>query len=93
MQEKEIIIYIYTVCQSGNNSSIVRKENKMSKAIKEKVSVEKIEHYDPYNDRARANGMITEWVGRNTWGNSVAFGYTKAECMADARNKGYGIEK
>ena len=29
--------------------------------------------------------MVTEWVARNSWGNAVAFGYTKAECVADAR--------
>ena len=29
--------------------------------------------------------MVTEWVARNEWGNAVAFGYTKAECIADAR--------
>lgn len=46
---------------------------------------EKIENYDPFNKRAKDNGMVTEWVARNEWGNAVAFGYTKAECMADAR--------
>ena len=46
---------------------------------------EKIENYDPFNKRAKDNGMVTEWVARNEWGNAVAFGYTKAECIADAR--------
>lgn len=49
------------------------------------LSIEKIENYDPFNRRAKANGMVTEWVARNEWGNSVAFGNTKAECIADAR--------
>ena len=47
--------------------------------------LEKIENYDPFNSRAKSNGMVTEWVARNEWGNSVAFGYTKAECLKDAR--------
>lgn len=46
---------------------------------------EKIENYDPFNKRAKDNGMVTEWVARNEWGNAVAFGYTKEECIADAR--------
>lgn len=46
---------------------------------------EKIENYDPFNKRAKDNGMVTEWVARNKWGIAVAFGYTKAECIADAR--------
>ena len=46
---------------------------------------EKIENYDPFNKRAKDNGMVTEWVARNEWGNAVAFGYTKEECTADAR--------
>ncbi len=49
------------------------------------LTIEKIENYDPYNSRAKSNGMFTEWVARNAWGNSVAFGDTKAECLADAR--------
>lgn len=49
------------------------------------LQFEKIENYDPYNSRAKGNGMVTEWVARNDWGNAVAFGNTKAECMADAR--------
>ena len=49
------------------------------------LSFEKIENYDPLNKRAEDNGMVTEWVARNEWSNAVAFGYTKAECIADAR--------
>lgn len=49
------------------------------------LTIEKIESYDPYNERAKSNGMVTEWVGRNSWGNSVVFGYTKKECMDAAR--------
>lgn len=49
------------------------------------LSFEKIENYDPYNSRAKKNGMVTEWVARNIWGNAVAFGDTKAECVEDAR--------
>lgn len=51
------------------------------------LSFEKIQNYDPYNERAKANGMVTEWVARNEYGNAVAFGYTKAECMKDARRR------
>lgn len=46
---------------------------------------ERIEHYDPYNLRAKNNGMVSEWVARNQWGNAVAFGDTKKECLQDAR--------
>lgn len=49
------------------------------------LTFEKIENYDPYNSKAKANGMVTEWVARNEWGNAIAFGNTKAECMKDAR--------
>ncbi len=49
------------------------------------LTFEKIQNYDPYNRRAKSNGMVTEWVARNEWGNAVAFGDTKAECMKDAR--------
>ena len=45
---------------------------------------EKIENYDPFNEHAKDNGMVTEWVARNKCGIAVAFGYTKAECIADA---------
>lgn len=50
------------------------------------LTFEKIQNYDPYNARANANGMVTEWVARNGWGNAVAFGNTKKECVEDARN-------
>ena len=46
---------------------------------------EHIEHYDPYNRRAKSNGMVSEWVARNQWGHAVAFGDTKKECLQDAR--------
>lgn len=49
------------------------------------LTFEKIENYDPLNRRAKANGMVTEWVARNEWGNAVAFGNTKAVCVKDAR--------
>lgn len=35
--------------------------------------------------RAKKNGTVSEWVARNSWGNAVAFGNTKAECLQDAR--------
>lgn len=46
---------------------------------------ERIEHYDPLNSRAKKNGIVSEWVARDSWGNAVAFGSTKAECLQDAR--------
>ncbi len=49
------------------------------------LTIEKIEVYDPYNPRAKKNGMVTEYVGRNDWGNAVVFGDTKAECIKEAR--------
>ena len=49
------------------------------------LSFEKVAHFDPYNSRSRSDGMVTEWVARNEWGNSVAFGDTKADCVKDAR--------
>lgn len=49
------------------------------------LTYEKIQNYDPLNKRADKNGMITEWVAKNAWGNSVAFGNTKAECQTEAR--------
>lgn len=49
------------------------------------LRIEKIENYDPFNEHSKDNGMVTEWVARNKWGIAVAFGYTKAECIADAR--------
>ena len=49
------------------------------------LTFERIEHYDPLNLRAKKNGTVSEWVARNSWGNAVAFGNTKAECLQDAR--------
>ena len=49
------------------------------------LTFERIENYDPFNLRANKNGMVTEWVARNSWGNAVAFGNTRTECVADAR--------
>lgn len=49
------------------------------------LTFERIEHYDPLNSRAKKNGTVSEWVARNDWGNAVAFGNTKAECLQDAR--------
>lgn len=49
------------------------------------ITFEKIQNYDPFNCRADFLGMVTEWVGRNPYGNAIAFGDTKAECVADAR--------
>ena len=57
------------------------------------LTFEKIENFDSYNSRAKANGFVTEWVARNQYGNAVAFGYTKTECMKDARNYLRTIEK
>lgn len=55
------------------------------------LSFEKIQNFDVYNSRADRNGFVTEWVARNEYGNAVAFGYTKKECMEDAR--GYVRQK
>lgn len=49
------------------------------------LTFERIENYDPFNIRSKPNGMVSEWVARNEWGNAVAFGKTKAECREDAR--------
>lgn len=46
---------------------------------------ERIWNYDPFNQRAKKNGMVSEWVGRNAYGNAVVFGNTKSECIEDAR--------
>ena len=29
------------------------------------LRIEKIENYDPFNEHAKDNGMVTEWVARN----------------------------
>lgn len=49
------------------------------------LTFEKIKTYDPFCERANKIGMVSEWVARNSWGNSVAFGATKKECVKDAR--------
>ena len=49
------------------------------------LTFEKISSYDPFHERADNLGLLWEWVARNSYGNSVAFGYTKKECIADAR--------
>lgn len=49
------------------------------------LQFEKVKNYNPMNSRADKNGMLSEWVARNEWGNAIAFGYTKAECVEDAR--------
>ena len=50
------------------------------------LTFEKIEKYDSFNSKAKPNGMVSEWVARNPYGNAVAFGKTKTECIKDARN-------
>lgn len=49
------------------------------------LTFDKIQSYDPFNRRANTVGIVTEWVARNEWGNAVAFGDTKKECVEDAR--------
>lgn len=51
----------------------------------DELTFEQISFYDPFNNRAKSNGMVTEWVARNDWGNAVAFGKTKSACVRDAR--------
>ena len=46
---------------------------------------EKIENCDPFNKRAKENGMVAKWAARNERGNAAALGNTKAGCMADAK--------
>lgn len=41
--------------------------------------------YDPFHSRSDRSGMRKEWIAKNQWGNAVAFGDTKAECVEDAR--------
>ena len=57
----------------------------------ESVTIERIYIFDFFNPRANNTGMVTECVARNAWGNAVAFGDTKAECIKDARQRGYKI--
>ena len=49
------------------------------------LTYEKIRNFDPLNKSSDKDGFVTEWVARNDWGNAVAFGKTKAECVMDAR--------
>lgn len=49
------------------------------------LTFDKIRNFDPFDSRADSNGFVSEWVARNEWGNAVAFGRTKKECVADAR--------
>lgn len=56
-----------------------------SEIIVNGLKIEKIENYDPFNERAKDNGMVTEWVGRNSFGNAVVFGNTKQECIKEAK--------
>ena len=49
------------------------------------LRLEMISNFDIYNPRADKNGYVKEWVARNEWGNAVAFGNTKAECVEDAK--------
>lgn len=59
--------------------------NKKNKISIKDLTFEKICSYSPLNERADSYGNVYEWVAKNEYGNSVAFGNTKAECMADAR--------
>lgn len=49
------------------------------------LTFKKIQNYDPFNSKAKNNGMVTEWIAINSWGNAVAFGNTKTECIKDAK--------
>lgn len=49
------------------------------------LTFDKIQEYDPFSRRSNSIGMVTLWVARNIWGNAVAFGDTKKECLEDAR--------
>lgn len=49
------------------------------------LTFEQIQSYDPLHSKSNSLGMRKEWVAKNQWGNAVAFGDTKAECMEDAR--------
>lgn len=59
--------------------------NKQKKISIKDLTFEKICSYSPLNERADCYGNVSEWVAKNSCGNSVAFGNTKAECVADAR--------
>ena len=49
------------------------------------LTFDRVTDYDPFNRRANDSGFVTSWVARNPFGNSVAFGDTKSECVKDAR--------
>lgn len=49
------------------------------------LTFEQIQIYDPLHSKSNRLGIRKEWVARNQWGNAVAFGDTKAECIKDAR--------
>lgn len=59
-------------------------EEKKKASIKD-LTFEKICSYSPLSERADSYGNVSEWVAKNIYGHSVAFGCTKAECVADAR--------
>ena len=50
------------------------------------LTFEKVKSFNHYGLIPDASGMVTEWVARNEWGNAVAFGDTKSECIEDARS-------
>lgn len=56
---------------------------------REHVTLRRITEYDPFSDRADRLGMVTSWAAFNSYGNSVAWGNTKADCARDARRSGY----
>lgn len=56
-----------------------------SKVKLKDLTFEQITTFDLYHPKADKNGFVKEWVARNQWGNAVAFGNTKAECLKDAR--------
>lgn len=49
------------------------------------LTFEQIQSYDPLHSKSNSLGMRREWVAKNQWGNAVAFGDTKKECIKDAR--------
>lgn len=59
--------------------------DKKKKASIKNLTFGKICSYSPLDERADSYGNVSEWAAKNRYGNSVAFGRTKAECVADAR--------
>ena len=49
------------------------------------LTFEQIQSYDPLHSKSNSLGMRREWVAKNQWGNAVAFGETKKECIKDVR--------